>query len=55
MGTNDRLVHSATIEQIMGEYKLILEKKSTHSKSVRDKVTARAEKHIELTKLRYNK
>lgn len=55
MGTNVRLVDSATIEQIMGEYKLILEKKSKHSKAVREKVSARAERHLEKNKHSYNR
>ncbi|WP_291122739.1 hypothetical protein [Flavobacterium sp. UBA6046] len=46
MGINDRLVQSANMEQILGEYKLILEKKSKYSKAVRDKVVARAERYL---------
>jgi hypothetical protein len=46
MGTNERLVNSAPMKDIMDEYRLILDKKSKQRKAVRDKVVARAEKHL---------
>ena len=55
METNERLVDSATKQQILEEYKLIQEKKSKLSRAVREKVTIIAQKYLNSQKLYYNK